>query len=158
MGDQEGEEEGEEEEGEGGLASERPDYDDEAGEEEEEAGEDREGAEADEEPAEAAGQAEDESPDKVEAPVIVHQPKKRKLINQFNFCERAALTYTNPTRVRTNGMGEQIATLILILIYGILFWSRVWRVKQFHRPDHSMAPMFCSGLSMIRTRRTITVN
>lgn len=26
-------------------------------------------------------------------------PKKRKLINQFNFCERASLTYTYPKRV-----------------------------------------------------------
>lgn len=28
--------------------------------------------------------------------------KPRKLTNQFNFCERAALTYTNPTRVIFN--------------------------------------------------------
>lgn len=27
--------------------------------------------------------------------------KKKKLINQFNFCERAALTFTNPARVRS---------------------------------------------------------
>lgn len=38
---------------------------------------------------------------------VVQQPvatasssgKKQKLINQFNFCERAALTYNNPSRV-----------------------------------------------------------
>lgn len=96
------EQDGEEEEEEGliGDGIEKPsEYEDEAGEEEEEAAEGRD-TEGDvgEGEAEGGDQAE-EGPDKVEAPVIVYQPKKRKLINQFNFCERAALTYTNPTRV-----------------------------------------------------------
>lgn len=38
-----------------------------------------------------------------EEPVVVAAPvstgSKKKLINQFNFCERAALTYNNPSRV-----------------------------------------------------------
>lgn len=36
-----------------------------------------------------------------EGRVAAPQPggKKRKLINQFNYCERAALTYNNPSRV-----------------------------------------------------------
>ncbi|XP_037903642.1 dynein intermediate chain 2, ciliary isoform X3 [Hermetia illucens] len=55
----------------------------------EDAGEGGEGTEAGE-----AGEEEDEG--RVAAP----QPggKKRKLINQFNYCERAALTYNNPSR------------------------------------------------------------
>lgn len=28
------------------------------------------------------------------------KPKPKKIPNQFNFCERAALTYDNPMRVR----------------------------------------------------------
>lgn len=31
--------------------------------------------------------------------VVPTSSKKRKLINQFNYCERATLTYVNPTRV-----------------------------------------------------------
>lgn len=37
-----------------------------------------------------------------EEPVVaapVSTGSKKKLINQFNFCERAALTYNNPSRV-----------------------------------------------------------
>lgn len=98
MDEQDGEEE--EEEGQIGDGMEKPsEYEDEAGEEEEEAAEGRETeGDAGEGEGEGGEQAE-EGHEKVEAPVIVFQPKKRKLINQFNFCERAALTYTNPTRV-----------------------------------------------------------
>lgn len=92
----EGEEEEEEGEGEAGRTSiEKPlegeDKEEEEDEdEEEEAGEEGEGAHGDEE-----GAAVDEEGGAAPA----QSSRKKKLVNQFNFCERATLTYMNPTRV-----------------------------------------------------------
>ncbi|XP_055921105.1 dynein intermediate chain 2, ciliary isoform X2 [Eupeodes corollae] len=47
---------------------------------------------------EEGGDAGDGDAPSKEAPGSTGGTKKRKLINQFNFCERAALTFTNPTR------------------------------------------------------------
>lgn len=43
--------------------------------------------------------AEKEAEEVTETVVAPTSGKKRKLINQFNFCERAALTFCNPKRV-----------------------------------------------------------
>lgn len=94
----EGEEEGEGEEDEksdvgskhGHIAAEE----EEAEEEEDEEGKATEGEAATE--TEAAG--EDEEQGGVQQAVSA-PGKKRKLINQFNYCERATLTYVNPKRV-----------------------------------------------------------
>lgn len=49
------------------------------------------------------GEGEGEAEMKVEvAKPPIKGGKPRKLTNQFNFCERAALTYNNPTRVSIN--------------------------------------------------------
>lgn len=51
---------------------------------------------------EEEGEGEGEVETNVEAPKPAAKGgKPRKLTNQFNFCERAALTYNNPTRVST---------------------------------------------------------
>lgn len=83
--DQQGEEEEEEKEGE---------------EEEEKEGEEGEGGEPGEGEGEHVAEGDDVSrvdADDTVSRVTVGKPKK--LTNQFNFCERAALTYNNPTRV-----------------------------------------------------------
>lgn len=49
-----------------------------------------------EEPAEGE---EKEAPEAVEPEEEMSTVPKKKLTNQFNFCERAALTYSNPSRV-----------------------------------------------------------
>ncbi|XP_013111502.2 dynein intermediate chain 2, ciliary [Stomoxys calcitrans] len=61
--------------------------------------------EPEEEAAEEGAEGEEGEAEKVEEEVVEAAPapvatggKKKKLINQFNFCERAALTFTNPTR------------------------------------------------------------
>lgn len=54
---------------------------------------------------EAEGEGEgQEQEEEVQAPQEEEAPKK-KLTNQFNFCERAALTIANPSRVSRRGGG-----------------------------------------------------
>ncbi|XP_058976572.1 dynein intermediate chain 2, ciliary-like isoform X2 [Musca domestica] len=87
-----------------GEAGEGGEGEDQEGKEGEEGAEEAEGEEeAEEEAAEEGGEAEEG--EKIEEETADAAPaaaaaggKKRKLINQFNFCERAALTFTNPTR------------------------------------------------------------
>jgi dynein intermediate chain 1, axonemal len=63
------------------------------------------------EPAEPAEVVEPEQPEEPEpvAPPATGGPKK-KLTNQFNFCERAALTYTNPSRVKLSSLKKTFST------------------------------------------------
>ncbi|XP_030375419.1 dynein intermediate chain 2, ciliary-like [Scaptodrosophila lebanonensis] len=93
---EEGQEEGEDEDrrSEGKLGQEEQDSE---GEEEEDEGKTAEGdgAEGEEGPAEAA--ADDEEPTE-QMRMAAPAGKKRKLINQFNYCERAALTFSYPKR------------------------------------------------------------
>ncbi|XP_036332518.1 dynein intermediate chain 2, ciliary [Rhagoletis pomonella] len=73
---------------------------------EEEMGDEEAEAEGEEEEAVEEGGAEaeaataDDGGGPAEAPATAPAPggRKRKLLNQFNFCERSALTYTNPRR------------------------------------------------------------
>ncbi|XP_067632457.1 dynein intermediate chain 2, ciliary isoform X2 [Eurosta solidaginis] len=71
---------------------------------EEEMAEDEAEGEEEEVAEEGAGDAEagavEDGGEAVEAPSAAPAPggRKRKLLNQFNFCERSALTYTNPRR------------------------------------------------------------
>jgi dynein intermediate chain 1, axonemal len=60
------------------------------------------------EPAEPAEVVEPEQPEEPEpvVPPATGGPKK-KLTNQFNFCERAALTYTNPSRVKQSSLKKK---------------------------------------------------
>lgn len=44
-------------------------------------------------------EADEEEGAVVQAAAPPKSKKKAKLINQFNYCERAALTFTNPSRV-----------------------------------------------------------
>ena len=64
--------------------------------EDEEEGEEGEGAE---EEGEGEGEHVDEGKGE-EGDEIVPRGPAKKLTNQFNFCERAALTYINPVRVQ----------------------------------------------------------
>lgn len=45
---------------------------------------------------------EKEAPEPAEPEEEASAAPKKKLTNQFNFCERAALTYSNPSRVCLN--------------------------------------------------------
>ncbi|XP_004444527.1 dynein intermediate chain 2, ciliary [Drosophila pseudoobscura] len=74
------------------------DAEEEEGEEGEEEEEAKTGEGADEGVEEAEARAEDEETAGAQPAAATASGKKRKLINQFNYCERAALTYTNPTR------------------------------------------------------------
>ncbi|CAG9767841.1 unnamed protein product [Ceutorhynchus assimilis] len=76
----------------------------EAGEEEEEGeAKDEETEEETQEKAEEDAEVDEEAEAKVEtAKPIQKGGKPRKLVNQFNFCERAALTYNNPVRAQAN--------------------------------------------------------
>lgn len=84
-------EEAEEAEGEEGEPAQK---DERGPEEAEEEGEEEEAMEEGE--GERTGEGEEVTDTPAAMPVA---SRKRKLINQFNFCERAALTYTNPKRV-----------------------------------------------------------
>lgn len=44
--------------------------------------------------------SEQEAPQETTEEVFEIKPRVKKLANQFNFCERAALTYVYPKRVR----------------------------------------------------------
>lgn len=72
----------------------------EEGEHKEEEGEEEAPKEKHEEEGEGEGEGEGETETKVESakPPPQKGGRPRKLTNQFNFCERAALTYNNPTR------------------------------------------------------------
>jgi len=72
-----------------------PDLIDRADGEENDENEDEEGAEGSEAGQEVEADAEEEQK---ELPVGTPGGPKKKLTNQFNFCERAALTYRNPSR------------------------------------------------------------
>lgn len=93
----EGEEEGEGEDDEKDDAGAKPAAD--AGEEEEaEEEEDEEGKTEGEQATEGEAAGEDDEQTGAR-PVVPASGKKKKLINQFNYCERATLTYVNPRRV-----------------------------------------------------------
>lgn len=48
-----------------------------------------------------------------EAPPPTSGRKKQKLINQFNYCERAALTYNNPSRVTPECLRNRVQLLLI---------------------------------------------
>jgi len=75
--------------------------------------------------------------------------KKRKLINQFNYCERATLTYVNPKRVSKYYKSNSFKILLNYFLF------RMWILKLFHRRDHSLEAQCCSGSSMTPTWRTL---
>lgn len=99
---QEGEEEGEGDDDEkiGVDAKPVPEGGDEEEVEEEE---DEEGKQEGEHATEGEGGAEEEERAGAQ-PAIPTSGKKKKLINQFNYCERATLTYVNPKRVSNEGL------------------------------------------------------
>lgn len=92
------------------------------GEEQKEGEEGKEDAELEEEGEEGGGEGEAEhggegdEVSRVDAEDTVSRAagKPKKLTNQFNFCERAALTYNNPTRV----------CLLLILFFYLIKLTR----------------------------------
>jgi dynein intermediate chain 1 len=85
------------------------------GDEEGEGDGDAEGGEGDEADGDAEATEEEPAAETVtEEPVVAEPPPPidipigppKKLTNQFNFCDRAALTYNNPYRVRAKIIGK----------------------------------------------------
>lgn len=98
-----------------------------------------------------AGEIEEESK---EVAVAVPGGPKKKLTNQFNFCERAALTYNNPSRVSflelliiING---SLIRMFIVIVHSLL------KLKLFHHHVQHLVQMLFNGTFMIRTTRTLS--
>ncbi|XP_013163256.1 PREDICTED: dynein intermediate chain 2, ciliary [Papilio xuthus] len=83
----------------------------------------------------------EEKPETVEEEVIVVKPRVRKLANQFNFCERAALTYNFPRRsVETQTVPPPRANFGSTALQCIIFdfyqedYARKMREKEEEKP------------------------
>lgn len=88
--------------------------------------------------------------------------KKKKLINQFNYCERAVLTLNNPPRVimlksfacRSN-VGEFCFQVCQFIVCSLDNWPtyRMLKLKLFRHHDRHSVHMCCSGSFTIRMRK-----
>lgn len=90
----------------------------------------------------------------VAAPPVKETGKKKKLINQFNFCERAALTFNNPSRVKFRSFQFFLLRIKKKSPLETRFHIfRQWKHRRYHRPDQHLAQMCCNGSSMIRMQK-----
>lgn len=112
---------------------------------EEEIGEEEEEGKEEAEEGEVGEKEAEEVPEAAQMPT---SGKKHKLINQFNFCERAALTFTNPKRVFIWPELFFFNTFLSLNFVNSLLIPKLYR-----HPVHNTVLMSCNGISMTVTWR-----